>query len=320
MEQSLWWATSGIGDGIAEGYAQDAVTEHWRMLFCQDPTTQGVAMNYLNGLAVTNPQWADLQVGSGGGVCYGFGYRNTNAMTFTPFTPTLGTTGWRLVLRTDWVLQTVRIVLLQNSDGASGIPALTQNAGYRWEISLAHGTVTIGNAIQGFTDDRVSLSSSAIITPTEIQDRTRRDFVAPGFGWNMTDGTGHHLTSPSGLPMADSKIYEAYGFFAVRNDFVGSLVLTPIFNPGATGNINVQVQAWYSTCGENVALHTDTVGYAALPVTQSLRNCISALTLPSARLSAFVDVVVRRDAVDAADTINTFVWYKGFYVDYVADS
>ena len=56
-------------------------------------------------------------------------------------------------LRADWAAQTVRAVVVKNTDGASAAPALTQTPLTTYDIPLATGTITTGGAIS-LTDAR----------------------------------------------------------------------------------------------------------------------------------------------------------------------
>lgn len=314
----MFWATDGVGDGPVEGYGQDQTTEWQRMLWTQDPTTQGVALNYLGELLVTNPEWQTLRVPAGGAVVYGFPYRNTGNLDFVLSIPTLGTTGWRLVLRTDWALRTVRAVLLQNDDGASGYPSVTQNAGYRWEISLAHGSITIGGAVTIAADDRDYLGSVSQIDHNDMADRTRRFLVPAPVGWNSTDGIELQRGSSSGLQFLDNKVCVAYSGFAVPANYLSDLVVKGVVDPDATGNMLTENSAMYSHCGEAPLTHTNTTGWGLIGVVTNIRNCIASISLASADIGDLVDLTFSRDGT--GDTIGNVVWFMGWLVEYTADS
>jgi len=155
-EDSLFWNSSGVGDGAATGQTQAELNTWLRMLSTSDPATEGVCKNFesWNDLEVTNPSGRTLQIDTGAAFVHGFPYFNDSATTKTLTHPTVGTTGWRMVLRADWTAQTVRIALKESSDGTSAAPAVTQTANTTWEISLATGTITTGDVVV-VTDARV---------------------------------------------------------------------------------------------------------------------------------------------------------------------
>jgi len=290
------------------------------MLFCQDPTTQGVALNYLGELLVTNPEWQTLRVPAGGGVVYGFPYRNTGNLDFVLSIPTLGTTGWRLVLRTDWALHTVRAVLLQNDDGASGYPSLTQNAGYRWEISLAHGAITIGGAVTIVADDRAFLGSSAQITSDDMAMRTRRIFLPAYGGWDDTNNNELVRRYMNGLGLLDNALAYAFGMFAIPKDFVSTMIVTAVvIPPTASGNLYCQSTINYGACGEAYDAHSNSTGMAAIAVTNDLLNCLAPVALTNAVIDDIMTLDFTRDAMDALDTVNDDIYFCGWYIHYISD-
>jgi len=175
-QDSIFWPTSGIGDGVATGYTSDQWTWAMRMMWLNDPTTQGVSLGYLNDLEVTNPAGVTLRIATGGAIVYGIPYRNTANVDFALTIPVIGTTGWRLVLQADWAAQTVRLVLLQNVDGGLAWPAVTQTAGVRWEISLAVGTITTVPVV-AVTDDRSYLDPGILIDDNHIVSREMNTLV-----------------------------------------------------------------------------------------------------------------------------------------------
>lgn len=151
-QSSIFWDTSGaVGDG-ASAYTQAQLVAWLRRTFLNDNTVEGVLAGYANELEVTGSS-SPVAVNTGAAVVYGFPYENDASVNVTVATPTVGTTGHRVVLRVNWSAQTVRIALLSSADGTASIPAVTQSANTTWEISLATLTITTGGVIT-VTDDR----------------------------------------------------------------------------------------------------------------------------------------------------------------------
>lgn len=151
-QESGFWPTNGTGDGLSGGYASEQWQALLAALFVTDQAaTQGVLRGYFNELAVTGSA-SPVAVASGGGIVNGLWYRNTASINLSVPTPSVGTTGHRVVLQADYSPQTVRVVLLSSADGNGSFPALTQS-GLRWEISLATLSITTGGAIT-VTDTR----------------------------------------------------------------------------------------------------------------------------------------------------------------------
>lgn len=155
VESSRLWTTGGAGDG-ASTYTRDQFAEAMRNAFLNDFTTQGV----FNGLAVSGTA-SPLTLATGAALVYGFFYFCTTSGSLGAIaTPSIGTTGWHVVLRADWTAQTVRAVAVRSADGTSTPPAVTQSAGSTWEIRIATGTITTAGVI-AVTDARQFTASPA---------------------------------------------------------------------------------------------------------------------------------------------------------------
>jgi len=318
------WSTEGIGDGKSTGYTQDDVTEMYRMLWNQDPTTEGYATGYLNELAITNPAGTTVRLASGGAVVYGFPYRNTGNVDFVPFTPALGNTGWRVVLRTDWTLRTVRGVLLQSADGVAAYPGLTQNAGYRWEISLARGTITNLGAVTVDFDDRTSVGSGGrfIVTPDDIQDRTRRIFIPATGGYETAAIEAQSIPHvwPQGWDLADAIVRAVVGDGRIPTDFVSGATVSALVQSGANGNVWVNHIAHCGAVGEDYSIHTVTSGAAAVAVVANQQALITPLNLAAAALGDYLHLWFWRDGTNGSDTTTASLHFLGWLLEYTADS
>lgn len=144
-ESSILWTTDGTGDGAAD-ITQAQWISFFSMLFLSDSTTEGVAPRYLNALAVSSTGNNNARVATGGAVVRGFLYRST-ANVDTTITSPAADTGFRVVLRADWTLQTVRVAVRMNTTGVTDAPALVQVDGTTWEISLGTGVISSAGVI-----------------------------------------------------------------------------------------------------------------------------------------------------------------------------
>jgi len=181
-ESSIGWTTDGTGDGTLTGYTM-AQFLNWIQLLVMDDNDEdeyGVVYGYANGLAVTATGTNHLQVDTGGAFVIGLPYWNTAAVDLTVTTPVVDTTGWRVVLRADWTAQTVRATVIESADGTAAIPALTQTEAVTWDIPLAQGTITVGNAITIASDDRKYIQGTARWDATTVGRNRMADgwFVA----------------------------------------------------------------------------------------------------------------------------------------------
>ena len=150
-QRSLPW-TAGAGDGHA--YTPD----EWRLLhriLAGNPSSgQGVAVGQLNQLAVTSTGNNNIRVASGRALVDATVFENDAEEVLVVASPTVGTTGKRVVLRKSWSARTVRIAVISSADGTAAIPALTQTDGATWESPLASFTITTGGVIGALTDQR----------------------------------------------------------------------------------------------------------------------------------------------------------------------
>jgi hypothetical protein len=152
-EFSIFHTTDGVGDG-ASPYTSAQVIAWLRRTYLRDPATQFVLRGYGGELAPTANSGANpsIDVASGAAVVYGHPYEN-DATKNIPFTrPTIGTTGYRVVLRLDVAARTVRLVLLSSSDGVSAIPAATQSA----------GTITLTD-MRGYAQPNLAITANQIV-------------------------------------------------------------------------------------------------------------------------------------------------------------
>lgn len=164
-ESSRFWNTIEVGDG-GTGYGRDLIAGWMRSVFARGEAG-GVLRRVLNELAVSGTS-SPLSVASGAAIVDGIFYENTTAKSMTVTTPSVGTTGGRVVLRADWSAQTVRAAVLMSADGTAALPALTQVSGTTYEIGLASFTITTGGAIT-LTDARGYITFSTYLSTAMIR-------------------------------------------------------------------------------------------------------------------------------------------------------
>lgn len=142
-ESSLFWygKISQGAPGDAGGYTDVQFTEFVKAVF---EFRTGV----LSGLRVTPtaPASKAIQVSAGVGVVRGRVYTNDGATNLPVSDNTSGSTRIDcVVVRVDYAGQTARLAILEGTPGA-GVPALTQNEGVIWEMSLAQISLASGFA------------------------------------------------------------------------------------------------------------------------------------------------------------------------------
>lgn len=218
-ESAIFFETNGTGDGAAD-YTQAQLAAWLRRTFSPTPASEGVLKGYGGELAVSGTS-SPLSVAAGAAMVYGFPYESTGVVAPTVSTPSIGTTGFRVVLRVDWSAQTVRIAVKVSSDGVASAPAVTQVANTTWEISLATGTITTGGVV-ALTDARAYCHFTTAVKTAMLEadsvDDTRAGNRVPQFyrrqGGNSSDWsvTGTTTYTPGAVRMqAGSLSIGAFG-------------------------------------------------------------------------------------------------------------
>ncbi len=152
VEISRPWG--GIVTGDAGPYSDDQWEAVWRSIARAAPiptTLGGVLRDELNELAVTGTA-SPVSINTGRAIAHGTWYESDAAVTIAVPTPAVSTRIDRIVLRKDWVLQTVRIFRIAGVEGG-GAPALVQTDGVTWDTPLAQASITTG-AVITLTEER----------------------------------------------------------------------------------------------------------------------------------------------------------------------
>lgn len=166
-EKAFLWTTGATGDG-ASTYTQAEAFGIFRRMFVTTPATQGVLKGFEGDLAVTGTS-SPISVAKGAAIVYGCPYLSDAATSVAVTTPSVGTTGHRVVLQMGWAAQTVRIALKSSADGTATIPDVTQEVNTTWEISLASLTITTGGVIS-VTDTRAYCQPLGVMKTANIAD------------------------------------------------------------------------------------------------------------------------------------------------------
>ncbi len=134
--------TSRPWDGIATGdpgpYSDDQWTDVWATLLGPTIATEGVFFEQLNELVLTGAA-SPVSIASGRALVDGSWYDSTAAVTQAIDTPA-GVVNSRIdlvVLRKDWVLQTIRITTITGDELVTPVPPVpVQVDGTTWDLPL----------------------------------------------------------------------------------------------------------------------------------------------------------------------------------------
>lgn len=157
-ERSLFWNDAGNHGGP---YTQDQLRLLTKAILGAPGANEGVLRGQLNDLAVTTTGNNNVTVATGRAHVDGVLYENDASKAITTASPSVGTTGRRVVLRKDWASGQATVLVISSADGTASLPALTQTNGATWEIPLASFTITTAGVIGALTDERVSLGRGA---------------------------------------------------------------------------------------------------------------------------------------------------------------
>lgn len=334
MTEKSWpWSTvAGLGDGAAE--LGEADTREFLAAYfkVQDLTEEGVSKGVGGELEVTGVA-TPLSVDTGSGVSYGL-YVNTTSVNLAVTTPSLGTTGGRVVLQTNWagtggagLEAKTRLAVIYSSDGNPAIPALTQSFGTTWEISLATFTVTTGGVIT-VTDDRTFRKVTGMVgtdelepdsvTDDKIPNLTRRLFVPVTRAWDDTGGAAlQTIKDRRGFALPNAIEAIAYGADVIPNDFDSNLVVIPVGVSGANGNLAWGLEVSVAADGQHYGTthnYTDTGNVDAVLINQIKE--LSSLSIVAAAIDDHITCTFTRNI--ASDTIGTNFFIRGFILEYTA--
>lgn len=195
--------TSGPWDGTTVGDATiapfDGPTEWaamWRTMLNMDRLVNngGVAFKVLNSYALSI-SGANINVDTGRAVVYGTWAQNSTVVAVAIPTPGGASRQDRIVLRKDWVAQTVRITRIAGIEGAGTPEPLVQVAGTTWDIPLGVINVTTGGVItilpEGNAGGGVSYPGRLwypvpnTSVPQVSAVRTTNQAISSGTRWNI---------------------------------------------------------------------------------------------------------------------------------------
>jgi hypothetical protein len=213
---------------------------------------------------------------------------------------------------------TARITVIHGVEaGAPVAPTLIQDTNRNpagvfgtagtWDIPLAQYEISVGGIITNLTDER-----------EYVDAEIKRGMAQCTAAWNTTDGTAIIAdVVRDGIQFPDNKLCFGTVQFALPNDFIKSLTVTPVYFPLANGNVYNELDIAYGACNAAHASHTATAAYAATAVTSLQRSCIRETSCPLAAIGDMFTVTARRDGTDVLDTVGDFVGLIGVLYEYL---
>jgi hypothetical protein len=221
-EKSMLWSAPTSGDG-ANAYTEAETVRLFGSIIGDAPASEGVLYGVLGELAPSGVA-SPISVADGVAFVNGYFYWNTNPENVVVPTPSIGTTGHRIVLQWIAASKTVRIALLSSSDGVASLPAITQTAGVQWEIVIANLTITTGGVIT-LTDARAfchyatkvstGMLDDGAVTAVKMADGAALaeilDDDGPGSGLDADTLDGQHYSNFSGKLVTNGDSHDHNG-------------------------------------------------------------------------------------------------------------
>jgi hypothetical protein len=165
VERSRPWSGTVLGD--SGPYTDDQWTDVWKT---RAPViaTQGVFLNQLNELDLSGLPVTPVDIASGRALVNGIWYESDATIALAIPTPAANPRVDRIVLRTDWALQTVRLTRIAGAEAAAPVPpALVQNDGVTWDLPLWQVHDTVGGVITFYRDERTFIGQYEPSEPTD---------------------------------------------------------------------------------------------------------------------------------------------------------
>ncbi len=190
----------GIVTGDAGPYSDDQWTDAWLSLIGPIIASEGVFNSQLNELDLTGVA-SPVSINTGRALVDGSWYQSDAAVAVTVATPAANPRVDRIVLRKDWVLQTIRITRIAGAEAASPVPpAIVQIDGTTWDTPLWQVHITTGAVITHYRDERSFLGQyepAGYSTPTEWYIEDEFDWTVNAIadadnikGWGVTINAG----------------------------------------------------------------------------------------------------------------------------------
>lgn len=148
---SLIWDSGGAGD--ASPHSEAVTAKLFAAVLGASGANKGPIPGMLNELNPTI-SGTNILMNTGYAIVDGHPYYNDASLSTAITTPSVGTTGRRLVLRCDWAAQTVRALIISSADGTATIPAMTQTSGTTYDVPICAFTTTTGGVSTITLDER----------------------------------------------------------------------------------------------------------------------------------------------------------------------
>lgn len=334
------WTTAGAPAGHQVVSYTEVLASDMLAIAAACSGFEGVAQGYLNELAPSTTGNNNCRIATGGAMVDGKYYKNSANVDLTIDSPSAGHYRIdRVVIEATWATPNVVATVIKNGVEDAVAPAYPSTAGVNYAITIAQVRVNEGGVIAYVTDERlwaiVDTDGSTLeanagelrvkdggITAAKIANRTRA-FLVPctGVTTQLSGGVDAWRNELAGFEIDVTSIFVAFGEFAVPSDFYSAMTVKAVYQPGATGNVYTKQEARYGAAGEAYSIHTaNDGGYAAVGVTNLQLSIVQSVSIANAALGDIVTMAWYRDGTNGSDTVEAYIYFKGWLVEYTADS
>lgn len=199
-ERSYFWNGLVTGDAVLAPYTHNIWHDLWQIMFTRG-NSEGVLSGIDNGLVVSGVSTA-VSITTGAALVDGSLYESSAVENITIPTPVTDPRIDRIVLKKDWLLQTIRVSRVAGTEAASPTaPALTQTDFSLWELPLAQILIAT-NGVITVTDER-ELAKTRLAPIADIREIETLvgDGIITSLNFSSIPSTFKHLLLMGNLSM-----------------------------------------------------------------------------------------------------------------------
>lgn len=228
-ERSRPW--DGIVTGDAGPYSDDQWTDVWKTQVSPVIATAGVFQDQLNVLDLSGLPATPVDIATGRALVNGIWYESDASVAIAVPTPAANPRVDRIVLRADWVLQTVRLTRIAGAEAAAPVPpALVQVDGTTWDLPLWQVHTTVGGVITVFRDERSFIGQYEPVGVSDQRVYMESEFYLPDTAMVNNDRFDNWEIEIVGTGVVNALDLAGFGSGAATLRYIGG-------GPGATVSI-----------------------------------------------------------------------------------
>lgn len=243
-EQSMFWPTTGTGDGISGGYTSDRLSSIWKAVI-----GDGV-LKYQNDLEVTGVGSTSLAINTGAAVVDGYLYENTSSATITTSTLSSATYGLYIIANESASALTVNRSVAGTSVATKTVRlALNSTTPSQPYVKIANVT-TVAGTITVITDNASRWATS--------RSKSAENYLNPTTPFSFTALTSTDtIVVPLFEPANDYLDYDSTtGVFTVKQDGTYIIQATIQWDTNTTNRRRITIAGQQTQFLASSVIHT----------------------------------------------------------------